>query len=102
MQAATLTAVVVLPTPPFWLAMAYTMPMAKATLSTGAADLASEGRSAPCWHALGPRSWQKAGVWSRLRVDVDTSPVSGRPYAAHAACAVRIREMESPNGSARA
>src|SRR5687767_2559127 len=33
MQAATLTAVVVLPTPPFWFATAYTMPMARPTLA---------------------------------------------------------------------
>lgn len=39
MQAATFTAVVVFPTPPFWLAIAYTVPMA-ATLAGGAADLA--------------------------------------------------------------
>jgi hypothetical protein len=30
MHAATLTAVVVLPTPPFWLAMAYTVPISHA------------------------------------------------------------------------
>ena len=35
MQAATLTAVVVFPTPPFWLAMAYTMPMATPDASGG-------------------------------------------------------------------
>src|SRR3954463_3815621 len=40
MQAATLTAVVVLPTPPFWFAMAYTMPIRRPTLAAVPADLA--------------------------------------------------------------
>src|SRR5215210_973118 len=35
MHAATLTAVVVFPTPPFWLAMAYTMPIATPDASGG-------------------------------------------------------------------
>jgi hypothetical protein len=33
MQAATLTAVVVFPTPPFWFAIAYTLPMTGPTLA---------------------------------------------------------------------
>src|SRR5687768_8162026 len=35
MQAATFTAVVVFPTPPFWFAIAYTMPMTRADASGG-------------------------------------------------------------------
>src|SRR4051794_36911707 len=38
MHAATLTAVVVFPTPPFWFAMAYTVPMTSTTLAARTAD----------------------------------------------------------------
>src|SRR5688572_9749156 len=38
MQAATWTAVVVLPTPPFWFAIAYTVPIRATTLAGGPAD----------------------------------------------------------------
>ena len=42
MHAATLTAVVVLPTPPFWLAIAYTVPMATVDASGGTVGRAAE------------------------------------------------------------
>jgi hypothetical protein len=44
MHAATLTAVVVFPTPPFWLAIAYTVPICPQGTAAGGRILVSRGR----------------------------------------------------------
>ena len=62
MQAATLTAVVVFPTPPFWLAMAYTMPMTAPDASGARGGSGRSGRCARCWCALSADFWRTAGV----------------------------------------
>src|SRR5919206_1474355 len=80
MQAATLTAVVVFPTPPFWLAIAYTVPMEATTLATrtvgrglAASERPLERHSGAARKAIGggrdladEYERRRAGAWIRL------------------------------------
>src|SRR4051794_4943900 len=70
MQAATLTAVVVFPTPPFWLAMAYTVAMSGADAS---------GRGGGPGVAAGPRPSVPEHPWNGIRRN---APAAFPPCAA--------------------
>jgi hypothetical protein len=91
MQAATLTAVVVLPTPPFWLAMAYTMPMTSVDASGGRGGSGRYALIARKWCGLSAASWQSAGVSSPFRPAAGTRAAWDRSCAARAAFAARTR-----------
>src|SRR3954470_9642661 len=89
MHAATLTAVVVFPTPPFWLAIAYTVPIWRRTLARGSVVSSFVGERTLDFRV-------RVGVCGPFPADAGTEAESRPPSRRGRGSAHRPRGMAGP------
>src|SRR3954463_2949471 len=101
MQAATLTAVVVLPTPPFWFAIAYTVDIVDPTLARAAADSAPNGPCARTWCGFALILLQTGAVSWPCRAAGESAGAWAQPCGRRAVCGRGHARRARPGGLRR-